>query len=109
MGLTWIKSSGCESASCAEVTRMGALMVLRSSLNPDVTAQFTAYQWGDFLREVTGEFVPSLVEVDADGGAVVWPPLRTRDSVPVRFTRDEWVAFQFGARDGEFAVGRVSA
>lgn len=105
----WIKSSRCESGNCVQVARRGDRIVLRSSVAQDVELEFTAYQWADFLREVTGEYVPRLVARAADGGATVYPPIRRRGDRPVLFTRAEWVAFELGARDGEFAVGLVPA
>ena len=49
-GLVWHRGKRrCESGACAEVARKGDVVLLRSTLNPDVTVAFRRDEWKELL------------------------------------------------------------
>lgn len=57
-GLVWHRSKRpCESGACAEAARMGDVVLLRSDLDPDVTAVFRFDEWKGLLSALkNGDF-----------------------------------------------------
>jgi hypothetical protein len=57
-GLVWHRGkSRCEGGACAEAARKGDLVLLRSTLNPDVTLPLRLDEWEELLIEMkNGDF-----------------------------------------------------
>ncbi len=53
----WRRSRFCQSGECAEVTRQGNAILLRSSTDPAAVVRLTAAEWRAFAQGVrAGEF-----------------------------------------------------
>lgn len=58
IGLVWhCGKRRCESGACAEAARNGDIVLLRSTLNPDVTVAFRRDEWQGLLAAIKeGDF-----------------------------------------------------
>jgi hypothetical protein len=53
----WRRSSFCQSGECAEVLADEAVILVRSSRNPDLVVELTLEEWGAFADGIrAGEF-----------------------------------------------------
>lgn len=53
----WRRSSACEASACVEVAHTGDVVLVRSSLRPDVVVEVTGVEWSAFLSGVrAGDF-----------------------------------------------------
>ncbi len=53
----WRRSSACEAGACVEVAHAMDMVLVRSSLRPDVVVEVTGAEWSAFLAGVrAGEF-----------------------------------------------------
>ncbi|MBF6137230.1 DUF397 domain-containing protein [Nocardia puris] len=110
--LTWRTSSysGNTGGNCVEVASDGIRVYIRDSkyrrdpANDPVSEPIIAVtpaQWKHLVTvAVTGS--SAVTEPAIEIGDTGWVELRTNSGVMLRFTRQEWVAFVAGARDGEF-------
>jgi hypothetical protein len=108
-GLRWIKSSfSSDSANCVEVKNDDGVIYMRDSKLGDKSPllRFAVSSWWRFIDPIVYMKDPRQVTRWTDGTVVV----ATSDRSPQqRYTADEWKAFEYGVRAGEFDPDRLSS
>jgi hypothetical protein len=107
--LPWRKSSfSSDSANCVEVKNDDGVIYMRDSKLGDKSPllRFAVSSWWRFIDPIVYMKDPRQVTRWTDGTVVV----ATSDRSPQqRYTADEWKAFEYGVRAGEFDPDRLSS
>jgi hypothetical protein len=104
----WIKSSfSSDTANCVEVANVDGEIFMRDSKLGDKSPllRFGITSWWRFIDPIVYKKDPRQVTREPDGSVVVATSER---SARLRYTAGEWLAFEYGVRQGELDPEKLS-